>query len=455
MVTIAELKQWFDKHRTKIREDYFQFLRFPSISADPAYRPDCLKCADWLIAYLKKGKMRAERIETSSLPIVYAEEMGAGKDKPTVLVYGHYDVQPVDPLELWESPPFEPTERNGSIYARGAVDDKGQIFYAICAVQCWMDLGRPLPVNLKFCIEGEEEFHSKGLSEMLPHLMSKMRADHLLVVDFDEFDPDIPAVTLGARGLTALEITLRGSNTDLHSGLYGGIAYNPNRALVELLAKLWDGNGHVQVAGFYDGVTEPTPDDLKTYESRYDRAYYSKHFQIEAFGGEKGKSIQEANCFRPTIELNGIVGGYTGAGIKTVIPAAAHAKITCRLVPEQDSEKVSAAVAAFLKAHTIKGMKLEIVPHKGDAAFRGDPKSKLAVAVAAAATETTGNKCRYLVAGGSIPIVPALIRASGAQVVGMGYGLIDDAIHAPNERFDMHRFEQGFLTVGRALALLK
>ena len=454
MTTLSELKQWFDQHQAKIREDYFRFLRFPSISADPAYREGCLRCADWLVSWLKAGNLHAERIETPTLPIVYAEDLSAGPNRPTLLIYGHYDVQPVDPLELWKSPPFEPTERDGSIYARGAVDDKGQIFYAVSAVQCWKDLGRPLPVNVKFCIEGEEEFQSKGLSQVLPSLKSKLKADHLLVVDFDQFAPDIPAVSLGARGMAAVEVTLRGSNSDLHSGLYGGIAYNPNRALVELLAKLWDREGRVQIPGFYDGVVEPTEDELKMFECRYARPYYTQHFGIEAFGGEKGRSLHEANCFRPTLELNGIVGGYIGAGIKTVIPASAHAKITCRLVPGQDPEKITLSIAEFLKAHAAKGMKLEIVRHKGDPAFRGKPDSKLSLAIAEASEEITKNKCRFLVTGGSIPVVPELMRASGAEVVGMGYGLIDDAIHAPNERFDMRRFEQGFLTVGRALALL-
>jgi acetylornithine deacetylase/succinyl-diaminopimelate desuccinylase-like protein len=453
-MNLSELKNWFNKHKARIREDYFRFLRFPSISADPAYREDCIRCAEWLIDHLKKGKINAERIDTSTLPVVYGEDLSAGPSRPTILLYGHYDVQPVDPLELWKSPPFEPTERNGSIFARGAVDDKGQIFYAISAIQCWKELGRPLPVNIKFCIEGEEEFQSQGLSKMLPSLKSKLRADHLLVVDFDQFAPDIPAVSLGARGISALEVTLIGSNSDLHSGMYGGIAYNPNRALVELLAKLWDEDGRVQVPGFYDEIATPTDEELKTFECRYDKAYYTEHFGIAAFGGEKGKSLHEANCFRPTLELNGISGGYAGAGIKTVIPRAANAKITCRLVPGQNPVKITEAIVEFLKRHVVKGMKLEIVTHKGESAFRGKPDSKLSLAIAKASVEATGNQCRFLISGGSIPIVPELMRASSAEVVGMGYGLVDDAIHAPNEHFDMHRFEQGFLTVGRALALL-
>lgn len=454
MVAISELKAWYDRHKAKIREDFDRFLRFPTISADPEYKSDCIQCADWLVDYLRKGALKAERIETSTLPIVYAEDLGAGPDRPTILIYGHYDVQPVDPLELWNSPPFEPTERDGSIYARGAVDDKGQIFYAIAAIQCWKSLGHRLPVNIKFCIEGEEESQSKGLSQMLPALREKIKADYLLVVDFDSFDRDIPAVSLGGRGLAAIEVSLRGSDSDLHSGVYGGIAYNPNRALVELLAKLWDENGRVRVPGFYDGIVEMAKEDLKAFDCRQEREYYTHHVGIEAFGGEKGMSLHEANCFRPTLELNGIAGGYAGAGIKTVIPAVAHAKITCRLVPNQDPEKITEALAAFLKAHVVKGMKLEIIQHKGSFAFRGRRDSKLSFAVAQAATEATGNKCRFVVGGGSIPVVPELMHASGAEVVGMGYGLLDDAIHAPNERFDMHRFEQGFLTLGRALSLL-
>lgn len=451
---IADLKHWFSKHREKIREDYFRFLRFPSISADPAYRQSCQACAEWLSAYLQAGGVRSELIQTPGLPFVYAEDLSAGTKAETVLIYGHYDVQPADPEDLWKSPPFEPIERDGSIFARGAVDDKGQIFYAILALLCWKDLGQKPPVNIKFCIEGEEESSSIGLSKALPNLQSKLRADHLLVVDFDQFDRNIPAVSLGARGMAALEVTVTGSKIDMHSGICGGIAYNPNRALVELLAKLWDKEGKVQVPGFYDGVVDSPEEEKSLYACRYDKAYYTKQFGIEAFGGEKGRTLHEANCFRPTLELNGISGGYAGAGIKTVIPAFAHAKISCRLVPNQDPEKISSAVAKFLKEHLIAGMKIEVVQHKGAPPFRSSPKSKLSQAIAAASSEVTGAKCRYTLSGASIPIVPALAKCAGAEVVGMGYGLIDDDIHAPNEHFDMHRFEQGFLTVGRALALL-
>ncbi|MBI5273099.1 MAG: dipeptidase [Chlamydiia bacterium] len=454
MMTIADLKNWFSKHRSEIKEEYFRFLRFASISADPAYRDRCEHCAQWLAEFMRQGGLQTELISTPGLPLVYAEDLSAGPQTPTLLLYGHYDVQPIDPAELWISPPFEPTERNGSVYARGAVDDKGQILYAIFAVLCWKKMGRSLPVNVKFCIEGEEESHSTGLFQMLEILGKKMRADYLLVVDFDQFDRDMPAVSLGGRGLVSLEVTLIGSHTDLHSGLYGGVAYNPNRALVELLAKLWDAEGRVQVPGFYDDVVDVPEKERSMFACRYGKEDYAKACGIEAFGGEKGRTLHEANCFRPTLELNGISGGYTGAGMKTVIPAAAQAKISCRLVPHQNPETIGRSIAQFLRQNAVPGMKIEVVQHEGDSAFRGERTSKLTQAIAKASSEVAGVECRYILSGASIPIVPELVKATGAQMVGMGYGLIDDEIHAPNEHFDMHRFEQGFLTVGRALALL-
>jgi acetylornithine deacetylase/succinyl-diaminopimelate desuccinylase-like protein len=454
MVSLSELKKWYEEMSAQIAADYFHFLKIPSISADPSYRSSCETAADWLCSYMERGGLKTERIETSGLPLVYAEEMSAGPRAPTLLIYGHYDVQPVDPIELWHSPPFEPTLRGGQVYARGAVDDKGQIFYAILAALCWKALQRPLGVNLKFCIEGEEESQSLGLKKALPKLKDKLAADSLLVVDFDQLAPNMPALSFGARGIVSLEVTLTGSSTDLHSGLCGGIAYNPNRALAELLAQLWDSEGKVRVPHFYDGAVPVFPRDLKEYTFLHDRKYYAKTFGIEAFGGEKRLSLQEANWFRPTLEINGISGGYTGVGIKTVIPAKASAKISCRLVPNQDPAQVYRALVDFLKKNVVEGMKVDIQEYSGSFAFRGTLKSHLARALSLAAEEVTGNACRNILSGGSIPVIGEMIQILDAEMVGMGFGLADDNIHAPNEHFDMHRFEQGFLTVGRALALL-
>jgi acetylornithine deacetylase/succinyl-diaminopimelate desuccinylase-like protein len=453
--SLEHFKKWMEKHRAEIREDYFQFLRFPSISTDPAYKKDVLHCAEWLRGYMaSKTGMKAEKIETEGYPLVYAEDLSAGPDAPTLLIYGHYDVQPVDPLELWISDPFTPTERNGLVYARGAVDDKGQIFYAVAALRCWKELGRELPINLKFCIEGEEESSSVGLAKSLPKLKEKLRSDYLLIVDCGQLDKHTPALSLGCRGMLAMEVTVTGSNSDLHSGMHGGLAYNPNRALAELLAKLWDPKGHVQVKGFYDDVLDTTPEDLKKFAFRFDPKEYGKEFGIHALGGERDRTPLEANCLRPTIEINGMFGGYTGAGVKTVIPAHAKAKLTCRLVPNQDPHRIGQQVADFFKKNVTPGMKIEIEIHEGEPAFRGSPHSKLAKAVSLASTEVCNKQCENILSGGSIPIIAKIIEATGSEVVGMGYGLPEDNIHAPNESFDMGRFEKGFLTVARTLELL-
>ena len=454
MIPLSELKKWYKEHESQILNDYFHFLKMPSISTDPAYHPACESTADWLCSYMQKGGLKAERIETSGLPLIYAEDLSAGSQAPTLLIYGHYDVQPVDPIELWQSPPFEPTVRNGQIYARGAVDDKGQIFYAVLAALCWKSLGRPLTVNLKFCIEGEEESQSLGLSLALPKLKEKMKADYLLVADFDQLAPNTPAISFGARGIVSLEVTLTGSETDLHSGLCGGIAYNPNRALVELLAQLWDEEGKVRVPHFYDDVAEISDEELKHYSFLQDQKYYQRTFGIKAFGGEKGRTLQETNGFRPTLEINGMSGGYTGIGFKTVIPSKATAKISCRLVPNQDPKKIVALIVDFLKKNVVPGMDIQVETHSGASAFRSSLDSQLAKAVSKAAEEVTGVPCKNSITGGSIPIIGEMMRVCNAEVVGMGFGLSSDNIHAPNEHFDMYRFEQGFLTVGRTLGLL-
>jgi len=455
MSNLEQMKKWFGQHRADVREDFFHFLRFKSISADPEFAPEVKRCAEWLKSYItKKTAMSAEVIETEGYPLVYAEDLRAGPSAPTVLIYGHYDVQPVEPLELWISNPFEPTERNGNIYARGAVDDKGQIFYAITALRAWKEAGRELPVNVKFCIEGEEESSSKGLSKSLTKLKEKLKADSLLVIDFDQFDKQTPALSLGARGILAMEVTLTGSKADLHSGIHGGMAYNPNKALIQLLSQLWDENGCVAVKGFYDDVLETTEEERNRFAFRYDKESYCKEFEIGAIGGEKGRTLEENNFFRPTLEINGISGGHTGVGFKTVIPAHAMAKISCRLVPNQDPKRLFHLISEFLKKKCVPGMKIKVADLGGEPAFRGSPDSHLAKAVSLASSEVMKKACKNILSAGSIPIVAKMIEELGLEVVGMGYGLATDEIHAPNEHFDMIRFENGFLTVARTLELL-
>lgn len=453
MTRLPQLALWFEKHQDQIRDDYFRFLAFRSISTEPEFKGELIDCANWVVSYLSASGFSAKLVPTAGHPIVFAERI-VDPSKETLLIYGHYDVQPVDPLELWESDPFVPTERDGKVFARGAVDDKGQIFYAMAALRALNDLKGPLPVNIKFCIEGEEEAGSEGLSSELPKLKELFKADSLLVVDFDAYNETTPAINLGVRGIMSMDVTLTGSKSDLHSGLCGGIAYNPNRAIVELLAKLYDDSGRVAVDGFYDGVVEPSEEEKKVYPPQHDEVYYREQFGIEAFGAEKGRSLQEANIFRPTLEINGIGGGYSGPGFKTVIPAKAVAKISCRLVPNQDPVKIGQLIKVFLEKHSVKGMKLDVTLHSGARAFRANAHSKLAMAVSGAATEVCGKECRHVLSGASIPVVAALANVLGVETVGMGYGLPTDQIHAPNEHFDFRRFQLGFLTVASAIGKL-
>ncbi len=453
MSFLPTLEKWFDTHAIALKQDYFTFLKFKSISTDSDYAKEMRSCASWLADYLTQHtEMRTELIDTVSYPLVFAESLK--RDAFTLLAYGHYDVQPVDPIELWHSPPFEPTERGGKIYARGAVDDKGQIFYAICALRAWKELGKSLPVHLKFCIEGEEESGSLGLAKALPNLKEELKANALLVVDFDQFDETTPALTLSGRGLVSLELILSGSKADLHSGIHGGTAYNPNRALAELIAKFWDEEGRVQVRGFYDDVVELSSSEKKLFASRYDEKSYRKEFGIDAIGGEKGFTLSEKTGIRPTLEINGMSGGYTGKGFKTVIPKEARAKISCRLVPNQDPKKISAALIDFIRKNVKAGIQVEVNDLGGEEAFRGRADSKLAKAIFQASTEVMGKECQRVLGGGSIPIVAKMCHLLGVDVVGMGQGLPTDDIHAPNEHFDFKRFKMGFLTFARVLELL-
>jgi acetylornithine deacetylase/succinyl-diaminopimelate desuccinylase-like protein len=451
---MKELQAWVDQHFEEIKKDFYTFLRFKTISADPESKDECASCAKWLGAVCKKLGLHTEIIETAGQPLVYAEDLSAGPRARTLLIYGHYDVQPVDPIELWKSDPFEPVEKHGSVFARGALDDKGQIFYALMGLRALRELSRPLPVNLKFCIEGEEEFGSKGLLKMLPSLKKKLSADDLLVVDFDILEENSPSINLGARGILTMDVLLSGSSTDLHSGLFGGVAYNPNRALAELLTECWDENGRVQVPHFYDDVVELSKEEKELFSHGYSEKFIADA-GIKAHGGEKGKTLQEANWFQPTFEINGMAGGYAGPGFKTVIPAEAKAKISCRLVPNQDPEKIGRHVSDFLHKKIKKGIKIEVkVSEAGTRAYRGSPDSKLAQAAVSTYEEIFHKKCVRMVSGGSIPVGYDLIQATNASIVGIGYGLPSDNIHAPNEHFGLDRFKKGILTVASLLGRL-
>ncbi|MBF8262687.1 MAG: cNDP2 [Parachlamydiales bacterium] len=449
---MKELHTWIDRHFSQIKADLFTFLRFKTISSDPSLKAEHQKCAEWLSRYLQQSGCQSEVIPTPGLPLVYAENLSAGPRSPTLLIYGHYDVQPIDPTNLWHTDPFEPVEKKSMVYARGAQDDKGQIFFAIQALRFFMETHKTLPVNLKFCIEGEEESGSTGLSKALPQLKDKLKTDDLLVVDFDIIDAQTPAINLGARGLITLEAVLRGSNIDLHSGMYGGIAYNPNRAAAELVCGLWDEQGRVAIPHFYDEVAELSMAE-KALFSKGD-VKFIREAGIEALSGEAGLSPIESCWFRPTLEINGLAGGYAGPGVKTVIPSEARIKISCRLVPNQDPFRIGQLVKEYLIRQVKKGIHISVEILHGGKAYRGQADSRLAKAVSTSYEEVMKAPCQKILSGGSIPVVSELMSALHPNVVGMGYGLASDNVHAPNEHFDLERFKMGIMTVVRTIVHL-
>ncbi|NGX60282.1 MAG: hypothetical protein KR126chlam3_01453, partial [Chlamydiae bacterium] len=424
---------------------------FKSIATDPQYDEDTKKCAAFLVSYLNEIGLEAMSWETSKQPVIFAKNTAAGKDCPTLLIYQHYDVQPVDPLDLWESDPFKPTIREGKVYARGAQDNKGQCFYTITALKALLEESKSLNFNLKLFIEGEEESGSTGTLEIIKQKKEELRSDYLLVVDCGIPGPDIPAITLGMRGILTMDLEVRTADSDMHSGSMGGVAYNPIRALSHALAKCWDENGKIAIPHFYDEVQDLSPEEKKAFDFIMDEKMVRKEFGLKALCPDPGYLIGESVSIRPTLEINGINGGYTGEGFKTVLPAVATAKISCRLVPDQDPEKVFANFKKHLENHLPEGAALTIVKEHGSSAFRCNVHSLIAKRAAKAYEEVMGKPCKSILGGGSIPIIGELAQASGADVVAMGYGLDSDHIHAPNEHFGLDRFEQGFLTIGNLL----
>lgn len=453
--SIETLKKIFDRDREKAIEDYFAFLRFQSISSEPEYKEQVNACAAWLCGYLKKMDFTVKLWPTEGHSVIFASHLKAGPEKPTLLIYNHYDVQPVDPLEAWTSPPFEPTIKNGQVYARGAEDNKGQCFYTLLALKALLERDGTLPINIKLCIEGEEECGSHGLSTILKHKQQELEADYLAIVDLGMQKPLEPCITLGIRGITTMDVEVQGTKTDLHSGSNGGIAYNPIHALVKILSSLRDANGKVTVPGFYDDVEELSKKDKEQINFDFDAAEYEKTFGGKATGGEQNFTPLERAWIRPTIEINGISGGYSGTGFKTVIPAKASAKVSCRLVPHQNPRQVGQLVADYLTSQAPEGTSVNVHLHPGGGtAIRANPNSNVVQAFAKAYAEVFRAPCQFIFEGGSIPIVTELAKASGSDIVLLGLGLPDDQIHAPNEHFGLDRIENGFLILARGIEYL-
>lgn len=454
---IDQLKQLWKETQKEALQDYFTFLRFESVSTDPKYKPQIKACADWLVDYIKKMGFKVEVWDTPNHPILFASWLEAGPDKPTLLIYNHYDVQPVDPAAEWDSPPFEPTQRNGEIYARGAQDNKGQCLYVLQALKTLLKQNKKLPVNVKLCIEGEEECGSESLSNILKDKkrQEQLKADYLAVVDMGLPDKDTPAVTLGVRGIVTMELRVQGSNSDLHSGSHGGIVANPLHVLADMLSKLHDSHGRVTVPGFYTDVAEMDHSQKSKISFDFDMNKYQSQFGAETAGGEKQYPPLERAWTRPTLEINGISGGYGGPGFKTVIPAKALAKISCRLVPNQDPHRIGEITAAYIKSLAPSSVKVEVeIYHGGGKAVRANPASNVVKAFSKAYEELFQKPCKNIFSGGSIPVITALAEASQSEVVLLGFGLPDDKIHAPNEHFGTDRLEKGFIVMARTLELL-
>ena len=425
-------------------------LRIPSISTDPAFKADVRGCADWLVDHLREiGFEEAEAVETSGHPIVYAEH-AAAEGAPTVLVYGHYDVQPPDPVELWDSPPFEPTRKDGKLYARGACDDKGQLFMHLKAAEAYLKGEGALPVGLKLVLEGEEESGSVHLAPFIEANQDRLRADVVVVSDTSMFAPGVPSITYALRGLAYVEVTLEGPNRDLHSGIYGGGIENPISALATLIAGLHDSEHRVAIPGFYDDARDLTDEERATFRKLpFDEAAWKGSVGVADVRHEAGYSVLEAITARPTLDVNGIWGGYTGEGAKTVLPSKASAKVSMRLVPDQRPADVAEKLRAYLEAKTPPTMTLRFRDlHGGDPALI-DTDSPAMQAAAEAMEGVYGRPPYFTREGGSIPVVADFKRILGLDTVLMGFGLDADAIHSPNEHFGLDRFDEGIRAIIR------
>ncbi len=428
-------------------------LRIPSVSTLPEHKEDCRRAAQLLVAELGRiGMENVRLIETEGHPLVYADWLHAG-GKPTALVYGHYDVQPADPVDEWVSAPFEPTERNGNLYARGAVDDKGQVWAQVKALESLLASGKALPLNVRVLFEGEEEVGGEGIAAFVASRPPELKADFALVSDTELFAPGLPTLCVGLRGMIYTEIEVRGAKSDLHSGMYGGAAPNPFVSLVQMLAKLKDEEGRIQIPGFYDDIIPPSAAELAAWQGL---PFDEEHYRIAEVGakslvGEPGYSVLERTWARPTLDVHGIPGGFTGAGAKTVIPAKAQAKVSMRLVPGMTPTKAFAQYKKFVEQIAPKGVDVEVrLIHSGDACLIPVDNPYIQAATRAL-HEVWGRDTVFIRSGGSIPIVGDFARHLNLPSVMMGFGLPDDNLHAPNEKFNLKNFELGIQSLIRFL----
>ncbi len=444
------MQVWNDyiaQNQQRFLDELLDLLRIPSVSADSKYKADVAKCAEAVKEnLLKAGCDKVEICPTDGHPIVYGEKM-TDANAPTVLIYGHYDVQPADPLELWTSGPFEPVIKDGKIYARGACDDKGQMFMHVKALEV-MHKTNTLACNVKFMIEGEEEVGSSNLGKFLESNKEKLKADIVLVSDTSMISMEHPSIETGLRGLAYMEVEVTGPNRDLHSGVYGGAVNNPVNALCRMIASLHDENNHITIPAFYEKVQDLTEEERQALNAApFDLAEYKKDLGVEDVWGEKGYTTLERTGTRPTLDVNGIWGGYTGEGAKTVLPSKAHAKISMRLVPHQSSEEIAAIFQKHFESIAPKSVTVKVTPHHGGEPVV-TPTDSIAYKAASAAIKTAFGKDPIPTrGGGSIPIIALFEKILGLKTVLMGFGLDNDNIHSPNEKYDVANYFKGIETL--------
>lgn len=441
------VKEYIAQHQERFLQELFDLLRIPSVSADSKFKTDVRKAAEYVKArLLEAGATKVELVETKGHPIVFGEKI-INPALPTVLVYGHYDVQPADPLHLWTSPAFEPVVKDGKIYARGACDDKGQFYMHIKAFEI-MNKQNTLPCNVKFMIEGEEEVGSDNLPIFVKEYKEKLKADIILISDTSLISLEHPSITVGLRGLSYLEVEVTGPNRDLHSGVYGGAVANPINVLAQMIASLHDEDGKVNIPGFYDAVVDLTDAEREALnKAPFNLDHYKKDLDVADVKGENGYTTIERTGIRPTLDVNGIWGGYIGEGAKTVLPSKASAKISMRLVPNQDSATITELFTKHFQAIAPSSVKVKVTPHHGGQPAVTSTTSKAYLAAEKAFEEVWGKKPIPTRDGGSIPIVSLFKKELGLETVLMGFGLDSDAIHSPNEHYGIRNFTIGIETI--------
>ena len=447
---MQDLTQYLEQHRQAHRDELFDFLRIPSVSAQSDHKKDVRHCAEWLRSAMADVGLDARIIDTAGHPVVLGEWRNAGPNAKTVLIYGHYDVQPAEPLELWDSPPFEPEVRSGRIYARGSVDDKGQLFLHLKAIEAHMRTRARLPLNVVVLAEGEEEIGSDHLATFVEQHAERLKCDAVVISDSAMFAPGIPSILSSLRGLAYFQIDVEGPTTDLHSGSYGGAVVNPATALARIIATLHDETGHIAIHGFYDRVQEPY---AAMREEVRDLPFQEEHFRLETgaeeLGGELGYSTLERIWTRPTCEVNGLLSGYTGEGAKTVLPAKAMAKVSCRLVPDQDPADIEQLIKDHIDTVAPSGVRVTVTFLHGGKPWRANLTGAIYDAARAALKAAFDREPVITGEGGSIPVVGDFTRVLGAPVLLLGFGLPGENAHAPNEWMSVENYEKGADTIAQ------